>query len=183
MARTATKAKVSKVKKVEVKAKKTKKKSTAKTAVQQEKEQIKKLLKLAEQQQQEEQRTYHYERHIIQFKPLIFEKEGQITASEMRKMSLTERMKLWKNLNKGEETRFIPILKHGEAGQKAMPFEEAEVRGLLSKKTKGALYCPYCYDWSHFQKFNYYDSHKCISCGISVNDFYVKTYNNLWEKK
>lgn len=159
-----------------------KRKTKTKTAVQQEKELLKKLEEITKQ-QQETQTDQDYERHRIQFKPLVFVKDGQITMSEMRKMNLNERLKLWKKLNKGESARFIPILQHGEAGQKSMSIEEAEVRGLLTKKVKGALYCPYCADWSFFEDFSYFGSLKCIGCGISINDFYVKTYNGLWDKK
>lgn len=54
---------------------------------------------------------------------------------------------------------------------------------LKKKKKRGQLYCPYCRDYRKFKpikKKGYVTYPRCVECGISNEDFYVKTYNNLW---
>lgn len=51
------------------------------------------------------------------------------------------------------------------------------------RKSKKQLYCPYCAQYRKFkarQKNGYLTYRRCTSCGISNEDFYVKTYNKLW---
>lgn len=52
-----------------------------------------------------------------------------------------------------------------------------------NEKVKGELWCPYCATWSKFGVIrgsgSSYKRSRC--CGISTEDFYIKTYNNLWE--
>lgn len=47
------------------------------------------------------------------------------------------------------------------------------------------MYCPYCYGYKTFKKIkNEYglEIKGCESCGISVEDFHVKTVNGLWKE-
>lgn len=50
---------------------------------------------------------------------------------------------------------------------------------------KRQLWCPYCHKWvrfKHRQMGGYLSqSKKAECCGISDNDFWVKTHNKLWE--
>lgn len=51
------------------------------------------------------------------------------------------------------------------------------------RKSKKQLYCPYCAQYRKFKakQMNGYLTYKrCTGCGISDEDFYVKTYNGLW---
>lgn len=47
---------------------------------------------------------------------------------------------------------------------------------------RGKLWCPYCGQWARFKLprngESFYPRSEC--CGISTEDFYVKTYNKLW---
>lgn len=44
------------------------------------------------------------------------------------------------------------------------------------------LWCPYCGKWRVFNYDDYLGVDKCSICNISTSDFYVKTYNGLWNK-
>ena len=55
------------------------------------------------------------------------------------------------------------------------------------KKRKGQLWCPYCGEWTYFKMFRklrffpFQSTYRrCVKCGISVEDFWVKTVNKLW---
>lgn len=51
---------------------------------------------------------------------------------------------------------------------------------------KGYLFCTECHDYRKFKTTTdvYGMSMKCCpECGIGVNDYYIKTANNLWPKK
>ena len=48
------------------------------------------------------------------------------------------------------------------------------------KKRKKELWCPYCNEYRRFKKEE--NRTCCEVCGISTEDFWTKTYNNLWEK-
>lgn len=43
----------------------------------------------------------------------------------------------------------------------------------------GRLFCPYCND-ERLYKPDELDSLKCVVCGISTNDYFVKNANHLW---
>lgn len=48
----------------------------------------------------------------------------------------------------------------------------------------GTLWCPYDGEWLVFeprQEVDYYTYPRCVECGISDEDFWVKTANGLWE--
>lgn len=51
-------------------------------------------------------------------------------------------------------------------------------------KTKGkqrVLWCPYCCAWTVFDSSSETGVETCTAmCGISVNDFYTRKYNNLF---
>jgi len=67
--------------------------------------------------------------------------------------------------------------------QKAFPKPE-DVR-----LRKGELWCPYCRKPRKFRKWQTIEidgieypssDYRCIVCGMSTRDFWVRTYNNLW---
>lgn len=41
------------------------------------------------------------------------------------------------------------------------------------------LWCPYCNWVKSFKKDKYLGVKKCEACGITINDYYVKKYNEL----
>lgn len=206
MARTAVK-KSSVKKSVQKKGSKRKSTTTKRTTKKETPAQIIELLKRAEQQQKEEKRTrkrakaseeirtpvqevptiergQSFERtYSIEFKPFVREKEGQVTLSELRKLSFTDRKELWRRLNTDETTFFGIVIPSEVHITRHMTKAEAVARGLITEKKphKEALYCPYCHDWNLFRRWN--DYHKCTGCGISTNDFYTRTENNLWNAK
>lgn len=69
--------------------------------------------------------------------------------------------------------------------------EEIEKLGVVSltkayppskdvKVSEGELYCPYCITYRNFKKGNKVGVKKCVVCGISVKNYYVRKYNKLW---
>ena len=63
------------------------------------------------------------------------------------------------------------------------PDEEPPSFGRL-KQSQRILWCPYCDEWTIFEKGKsiYSDSHVCTGvCGwANTNDFHVKTVNKIW---
>lgn len=51
------------------------------------------------------------------------------------------------------------------------------------KPYRSWYWCPYCNQWRVFLYNDYLGVNRCNICGISDQDFYVKKYNNLWEKE
>lgn len=49
-----------------------------------------------------------------------------------------------------------------------------------SPQSRGTYYCPYCGEERRY-KTDELGNKVCPVCLISSNDFYVKTFNNLWE--
>lgn len=47
------------------------------------------------------------------------------------------------------------------------------------KKRKGAMWCPYCGEWRVYKR-NPWGTKSCPDCGITDNDFWVKTVNKTW---
>lgn len=48
---------------------------------------------------------------------------------------------------------------------------------------QGTHYCPYCGDERRYYPITENgDTKLCCICHISTNDFYVRKYNNLWQK-
>lgn len=48
---------------------------------------------------------------------------------------------------------------------------------------KGKLWCPYCAKWTVFKSLQmngYMTYRRAECCGISIEDFHVKTVNKLW---
>ena len=62
----------------------------------------------------------------------------------------------------------------------AFPKPDEDPPSIKTKKGERVLWCPYCAEWTVFKKSD--DRETCQGvCGwASTNDFYVKTYNNLW---
>lgn len=50
----------------------------------------------------------------------------------------------------------------------------------LSKREK-VLWCPYCAEWTVFSKSDEYEICTGVCGWATSNDFYVKTYNNIWK--
>lgn len=46
------------------------------------------------------------------------------------------------------------------------------------KTNKKHLWCPYCGDYKHFKK--YWHVKRCIGCGISNSDYYVRKANSMF---
>jgi hypothetical protein len=74
---------------------------------------------------------------------------------------------------------------HNKGGWFAFPKpdEEPPSFGRL-KASQRVLWCPYCNDWTVFDKNHskYSDQHSCTGvCGwANTGDFYVKTVNKIW---
>ena len=52
---------------------------------------------------------------------------------------------------------------------------------IVMPQVKGKLYCPECGFHTKYKNDSYLGLKICTYCGISVNDFYVKSCNGLWE--
>lgn len=50
-------------------------------------------------------------------------------------------------------------------------------------KRQGRLWCPYCCKLRAFYWDTQFDLNRCPICGISDHDYYVRTYNNLWQSQ
>lgn len=60
------------------------------------------------------------------------------------------------------------------------PYKEIDT---TKKKKRGQLWCCYCGEWRHFkrrQMGGYLTYERCTGCGISIEDYWVKTVNKLW---
>ena len=75
-------------------------------------------------------------------------------------------------------SKFKPILSKEEIPKK-IQFKEIP-EGIVLKK--GEYFCPLCGRASKWASDDYYKNKRCIYCGLSDNDFWVKTVNHLWEK-
>lgn len=51
------------------------------------------------------------------------------------------------------------------------------------KPHKSWYWCPFCNQWRVFLWDDYLGVNRCNICGISDNDYWVKKYNNLWERE
>lgn len=111
------------------------------------------------------------------------ETEGQVNYEDLTKLPVTRKDELWKQLNaEAGETHFFPLLtKEARRQLRVMRLAEAVTRELVkeTKATKSSLYCPYCVSWSKFRQSPYTGYHKCVGCGISTEDYYVKLDNHL----
>ena len=56
------------------------------------------------------------------------------------------------------------------------PPEDVKIR-------RGEYWCPYCAEPVRFEMDRNLQILRCPRCGISENDYYVKTANKLWGKK
>lgn len=54
--------------------------------------------------------------------------------------------------------------------------------GWVRRKIKGYYWCPYCATERKFRPNNRWGTHQCTVCGITTSDYWVKTYNHLWDK-
>ena len=56
---------------------------------------------------------------------------------------------------------------------------------VLNKIPRGKIWCCYCGDWKKFgksKKSDLFDYDRCETCNISVEDYYEKLHNGLWQK-
>jgi hypothetical protein len=110
----------------------------------------------------------------------------KVTVEAMKAMSLEERYKLWKTINKDPE-RFVGIRR--ELPKKMeMRKDEALLRKLIAEKapkhkTGDVYYCPYCVDWQVFHYHSWTGYKKCTGCGITSRDFYVGVDNGIFGKE
>ena len=104
-----------------------------------------------------------------QRKDLTIETEGQETPQETyrRAKKLVEKIK--KQVGKRATVDLI---------SKTVAFKPKGV-----KPYRSWYWCPYCNQWRVFLYNDYLGVNRCNICGISDQDFYVKKYNNLWEKE
>ncbi len=69
-----------------------------------------------------------------------------------------------------------------------IPINDSDIDGDIKnkrknkKKNKGGkeLWCPYCIDYKTFSLDRNLDILRCILCGMSESDFYVRMYNRTW---
>jgi hypothetical protein len=62
------------------------------------------------------------------------------------------------------------------------PFKHHRVRKTVRMpQVKGKLYCPECGFHTTFKLDSVFGIKRCEGCGLSTNDFDVKTCNGLWE--
>ena len=108
--------------------------------------------------------------------------DGQITMLKLRALPLEERHALWRRLNKqvGDDTLFITVLMPEELPKQMQREHPPQGKRPVGKNV---YWCCYCADWSVFEHFSYLGSHKCIGCGISTKDYYVRGANGLWKKE
>ncbi len=52
-----------------------------------------------------------------------------------------------------------------------------------AKKLQDEYWCPYCAQFTKFEVDRKFQIMRCTRCGISDQDFYVKTANHLWGRK
>ena len=104
-----------------------------------------------------------------QRKDLTIETKGQETPQETyrRAKKLVEKIK--KQVGKRATVDLI---------SKTVAFKPKGV-----KPYRSWYWCPYCNQWRVFLYNDYLGVNRCNICGISDQDFYVKKYNNLWEKE
>lgn len=50
------------------------------------------------------------------------------------------------------------------------------------KRPKATFWCTYCQEYTKFEPKEGRSSYCCIGCGISMDDYHIKTHNKLWEK-
>ena len=75
-------------------------------------------------------------------------------------------------------SKFKPILTKEEIPKK-IEFKEIP-EGLVLKR--GEYFCPLCSKASKWVSDDYYKNKRCIFCGLSESEFWVKVVNNLWDK-
>lgn len=52
--------------------------------------------------------------------------------------------------------------------------------GFSPSLKQGMAWCPYCGREASFGKDDRFNYVRCMECGISERDFYVRQYNSLW---
>lgn len=60
------------------------------------------------------------------------------------------------------------------------PYKEID---YSKPRKKGQLFCCYCGEWQYFKskQMNGWTTYeRCVGCGISTEDFWIKTVNKLW---
>lgn len=55
--------------------------------------------------------------------------------------------------------------------------------GPKELREKGTAWCPYCGRESEFGYDARLNNARCMACGISERDFYVRRFNSLWDDK
>lgn len=112
--------------------------------------------------------------------------EGQLNYAQLKELSYTARVELFRNLNKGSTEKFIQLIKREELPKKlVMRKLEAEERGVLDKKPSRdakVYYCPYCVDYMKFIAHSFTGYDRCCGCGMTTKDFYISADNELFNK-
>jgi glutaredoxin len=82
--------------------------------------------------------------------------------------------------------KFKPILSLEERPKKVVkPFRHSELLllGVKIKKGMNMKWCPYCAKVTKFSFDGYLGVRRCVYCGISDNDYYVKLANQTQGRK
>jgi len=58
----------------------------------------------------------------------------------------------------------------------------APPEGWTRRRIKRSYWCPYCATERKFYRNNVWGTDQCGVCGITTSDFWVRTYNHLWNK-
>ena len=105
-------------------------------------------------------------------------KQLGIILEKLQSLSLEAKEVQWVVLNKASK-EFVPLLVKGEKVRRVTD-EEALALGTAKKEDASvpkAKYCCYCAGYTVFKKDNYLGIDRCIGCGISLEDYYIKLDN------
>lgn len=103
----------------------------------------------------------------------------------VRIMSLDGKTPLHRSYHRFEDDGKIKPFR--DAVKKVYPTSETYVVNVRhatpkpsSPTPKGTLWCPYCAAYRTYPGDEYLGIARCEICGMSTNDFHVKTFNQLW---
>lgn len=104
----------------------------------------------------------------------------QVIRQDFDALTMTDQVLLWQRLQKqadkfGYIACLLPEARAKMLTKRLGDFSEDETAGT---GLRGQLWCPYCAAWRTFKNHNGYG--RCIACGISDVDFYVRGDNHLW---
>lgn len=109
----------------------------------------------------------------------------QISLDAMKAMSIEDRHKLFRELNKDTASEIFMTVRKELPKQLVMRKDEAILRGLIKPeaprvKSLKVYYCGYCVDYMPFTSHSFTGYTKCCGCSISTRDFYIRADNQLF---